>query len=36
MTPGFGYAHLFAGQFLNQVSAGNDYNHPFTYMSYRF
>jgi hypothetical protein len=36
MTLGFGYAHLFTGQFLNQVSPGKDYNYPFTYMSYRF
>jgi hypothetical protein len=36
MTLGFGYAHLFTGEFLNQVSPGQDYNYAFTYMSYRF
>jgi hypothetical protein len=36
MPLGFGYAHLFTGWFLNQVSLGKDYNYKFTYMSYRF
>jgi hypothetical protein len=36
MTLSFGYAHLFTGKFLNQVSPGQDYDYAFTYMSYRF
>jgi len=36
MTFGFGYARLFAGQFLEQTSGGKDYNYPFAYGAYRF
>lgn len=36
MTFGFGYARLFAGQFLKQASGGKDYNYPFVYGAYRF
>ena len=33
---GFGWAHLFAGQFLKQTSGGKDYNYPFVYGTYQF
>jgi hypothetical protein len=36
VTFGFGCAHLFAGQFLEQTSGGKDYNYPFVYGAYRF
>lgn len=36
MTFGFGYAHLFAGQFLKETSGGKDYNYPFVYGVYHF
>jgi len=33
---GFGYARLFAGQFLKTTTQGNDYSYPFAYVEYRF
>jgi hypothetical protein len=32
----FGYAHLFTGDFLNQTTAGKDFNYPFGSMTYSF
>jgi hypothetical protein len=36
VTYGFGFAHLFTGQFLNEASNGKDYNYPFAYVTYIF
>jgi hypothetical protein len=36
VTYGFGFAHLFTGQFLNEAAAGKDFNYPFAYMTYVF
>jgi hypothetical protein len=36
MTLGFGYARLFAGQFLKQTAGGKDYSYPFVYGAYQF
>jgi len=33
---GFGYAHLFAGQFLQTTTQGHDYQYPYAYMEYNF
>jgi hypothetical protein len=33
---GFGYAHLFPGQFLNQTTPGHDYSYPYAYFEYNF
>lgn len=33
---GFGYARLFAGQFLKRNTAGNDYSYPYAYFEYNF
>jgi len=33
---GFGYARLFAGQFLKTTAAGNDYSYPYAYLEYNF
>jgi alginate export protein len=33
---GFGLAHLFTGQFLNETTRGKDYNYPFAYSTYIF
>ena len=33
---GFGFAHIFAGQFLKQATPGKDYNYPFAYVTYIF
>lgn len=33
---GFGLAHLFTGQFLNEATSGKDYNYPFAYVTYGF
>ena len=33
---GFGYARLFAGQFLKTSTAGNDYSYPYAYFQYNF
>jgi hypothetical protein len=33
---GFGLAHLFTGQFLNEATKGKDYNYPFAYSTYVF
>jgi hypothetical protein len=33
---GFGLAHLFTGQFLNEATKGKDYNYPFAYVTYGF
>jgi hypothetical protein len=33
-TYGFGLAHLFTGQFLNETTRGKDYNYPFAYATY--
>jgi Alginate export len=33
---GFGYARLFAGQFLQTTTRGHDYQYPYAYMEYNF
>ncbi len=33
---GFGFAHLFTGQFLNEATHGKDYNYPFAYCNLYF
>jgi len=33
---GFGYARLFAGQFLKTASQGHDYGYPYAYVEYNF
>jgi hypothetical protein len=33
---GFGYARLFAGQFLRTTTPGNDYSYPYAYLEYNF
>ena len=33
---GFGYAHLFAGQFLRTTTRGHDYQYPYAYIQYNF
>lgn len=36
ITYGFGFCHLFTGQYLNQATPGKDYNYPFSYLTYIF
>ncbi len=36
VTYGFGFAHLFTGQFLNEAARGEDYNYPFAFVTYSF
>ncbi len=36
VTYGFGFAHLFAGQFLKETVRGKDYNYPFAWATYVF
>jgi hypothetical protein len=31
---GFGYARMFAGQFLNTTTPGHDYSYPYAYFEY--
>jgi len=33
---GFGYARLFAGQFLKTTTPGHNYSYPFAYLEYSF
>jgi len=33
---GFGYARMFAGQFLNTTTTGHDYSYPYAYFEYNF
>ena len=33
---GFGYARLFAGQFLKTTTPGHDYSYPYAYVEYNF
>jgi hypothetical protein len=33
---GFGFCHLFTGQYLNEATPGKAYNYPFTYVTYIF
>ena len=33
---GFGYARLFAGQFLKTATQGHDYSYPYAYVEYNF
>jgi len=33
---GFGFCHLFTGQYLNEATPGKDYNYPFAYVTYVF
>jgi len=33
---GFGYARMFAGQFLNTTTPGHDYSYPYAYFEYNF
>jgi hypothetical protein len=36
LTFGFGYARLFAGQFLQTTTGGHDYSYPYAYFQYDF
>jgi hypothetical protein len=36
ITAGFGYAHLFPGQFLRTASPGKGFAYPFIYLTYEF
>ena len=36
VTYGFGFCHLFTGEYLNQATRGKDYNYPFAYVTYVF
>ena len=36
MSFGFGYARLFAGQFLKTTTQGHDYSYPYAYVEYNF
>lgn len=36
ITAGFGYAHLFPGQYLKRTTPGRDYEYPYGYFEYRF
>ena len=36
VTFGFGFAHLFAGRFLQEATPGKEYNYPFAYSTYVF
>jgi Alginate export len=36
LTFGFGYARLFAGQFLKTTTQGHDYSYPYAYFQYNF
>jgi Alginate export len=36
MSFGFGYGHMFAGQFLNTTTPGHDYGYPYAYCEYSF
>jgi hypothetical protein len=36
MNFGFGYARLFAGQFLKTTTPGHDYSYPYAYFQYNF
>ncbi len=36
ITAGFGYAHLFTGQFLRRTTPGRNYEYPYVYLEYRF
>jgi hypothetical protein len=33
---GFGYARMFAGQFLNRTTPSHDYSYPYAYFEYNF
>jgi alginate export protein len=33
---GFGYAHLFTGEFLSNTTGGKDYNYPYAMVTYAF
>jgi hypothetical protein len=33
---GFGFCHLFTGQYLNEATHGKNYNYPFAYVTYIF
>jgi hypothetical protein len=34
VTYGFGFCHLFTGEYLNEATHGKDYNYPFAYLTY--
>ena len=36
IASGFGYGHLFTGEFINRLTPGRDYNYPFAYVTYKF
>ena len=36
LTVGFGYARLFAGEFLKRTTPGRDFQYPYGYLTYRF
>jgi hypothetical protein len=33
---GFGFAHIFTGEFINETTPGKDYNYPYAYVTYIF
>jgi len=36
VSAGFGYSHIFTGQFLNSTTPGKDYNYPYVFANYHF
>ena len=36
MKLGFGFTHLFTGEFLNKTTSGRDYTYPFVYAEHHF
>jgi hypothetical protein len=34
VTYGFGFSHLFTGEYLNEATYGKGYNYPFAYLTY--
>jgi hypothetical protein len=34
VTYGFGFSHLFTGEYLDEATHGKDYNYPFAYLTY--
>ena len=36
VTYGFGFCHLFTGEYLKEATRGKDYDYPFAYVTYIF
>lgn len=36
LDTGFGYCHIFTGEFLNRTTHGKDYNYPYVFVEYKF